>query len=156
MWLVCVGRRTSCDSCAFRNSNNFHTVHMPIPKFIKNFEFRNYRLCLEWPLECFAIFRGEMRRSLYCSSSNHQKSVSAHDKSKHNKPSPSSPESASCDSGSVHESQRQQLWLSLHRSHCHTCCVRFCFECFTISRGDKRRNRYVSPPQDSREGCHLN
>ena len=28
VWLVCVGRRTSCDSCAFRNSNNFHTVHM--------------------------------------------------------------------------------------------------------------------------------
>ena len=31
----------------------------------------------------------ENRRSLYCSSSNHQKSVSADDKSKHNKPSPS-------------------------------------------------------------------
>ena len=29
------------------------------------------------------------RRSLYCSSSSHQKSVSADDKSKHNKPSPS-------------------------------------------------------------------
>ena len=28
VWLVCVGRRTSCDSCAFRNSNNFHIVHM--------------------------------------------------------------------------------------------------------------------------------
>ena len=26
--LVCVGRRTSCDSCAFRNSNNFYIVHM--------------------------------------------------------------------------------------------------------------------------------
>ena len=31
----------------------------------------------------------ENRRSLYCSSSSHQKSVSADDKSKHNKPSPS-------------------------------------------------------------------
>ena len=38
----------------------------------------------------------ENRRNLYyCSSSSHQKSVSAHDKSKHNKPSPSSPEPTS-------------------------------------------------------------
>ena len=37
----------------------------------------------------------ESRRSLYCSSSSHQKSVSADDKSKHNKLSPSSPESTS-------------------------------------------------------------
>ena len=35
------------------------------------------------------------RRSLYCSSSSHQKSVFADDKSKHNKPSPSSPEPTS-------------------------------------------------------------
>ena len=28
VWLVCVGRRTSCDSCAFRNSSNFHIVQM--------------------------------------------------------------------------------------------------------------------------------
>ena len=142
----------------------------------------------------------ENRPSLYCSFSSHQKSVSAHDKSKHNKPSPSSPETnlltlalymshsggsfgyrciavtathAVCvfcvksvlqfperrgevstarppatkspfllmtnqnitspaphhqnqppDFGSVHESQQQQLRLSLHRSHRHTCCVR--------------------------------
>ena len=59
------------------------------------------------------------------------------------------------DSRSVHGSQRQQLWLSLHRSHRHTCFGRFCLECSTISRGDKRRNRYVSPPQDFRKGCHL-
>ena len=37
----------------------------------------------------------ENRASLYCSFSSHQKSVSADDKSKHNKPSPSSPEPAS-------------------------------------------------------------
>ena len=38
------------------------------------------------------------------------------------------------DSGSVHESQRQQLWLSsLHRSPRRTCCVRSCLECFTNS-----------------------
>ena len=37
----------------------------------------------------------ENRPSLYCSFSSHQKSVSAHDKSKHNKPSPSSPEPTS-------------------------------------------------------------
>ena len=30
------------------------------------------------------------------------------------------------DSGSVHESQRRQLRLSLHRSHRNTCCVCFC------------------------------
>ena len=37
----------------------------------------------------------ENRPSLYCSFSSHQKSVSADDKSKHNKPSPSSPEPTS-------------------------------------------------------------
>ena len=37
----------------------------------------------------------ENRPSLYCSSSSHQKSVSADDKSKHNKPTPSSPEPTS-------------------------------------------------------------
>ena len=37
-------------------------------------------------------------------------------------PSPE-PTSSLC---SVHESQRRQLWLSLHRSHRHTCCVWFC------------------------------
>ena len=161
----------------------------------------------------------ENRPSLYCSFSSHQKSVSADDKSKHNKPSPSSPEPTSwlwlctwvtaaaasaiaasqspqhmlcvfscqeCftiseerrgevstarppatkspfllmtnqnitslaphhqnqppDFGSVHESQQQQLRLSLHRSHRHTRCVE---ECFTIFRGEKRHNWYVSPP----------
>ena len=30
------------------------------------------------------------------------------------------------DSGSVHESQQQQVWLSLHGIHSHTYCVRFC------------------------------
>ena len=49
------------------------------------------------------------------------------------------------DSGSVHESQRRQLWLSLHRSHRHTCCVCFCLECFTIFR-EKRRSLSVRPP----------
>ena len=44
------------------------------------------------------------------------------------------------DSGSVHESQRWQLWLSLHCSHRHTCCVCFRLECFTIFRGEKRRS----------------
>ena len=41
------------------------------------------------------IFRGDKKRSLSCSSSGHQKSVSADDKSKHNKPSPLSPEPTS-------------------------------------------------------------
>ena len=65
---------------------------------------------------------------LPCSSPGHQKSASADDKSKPNKPSPSSPEPTS-DSGSVHGSQRQQLWLSLHRSHRVRFCVSsvFCF-----------------------------
>ena len=37
----------------------------------------------------------ENKRSFFCSPSSHQKSVSADDKSKHNKPSPSSPEPTS-------------------------------------------------------------
>ena len=78
--------------------------------------------CVCFCFRVFYNFRGEKRRSLYCSFSSHQKSVSADDKSKHNKPSPSSPEPTSC-FGSVHESQQEQLWLSLHRSHRHTCCV---------------------------------
>ena len=49
------------------------------------------------------------------------------------------------DSGSVHESQRRQLWLSLHRSQRHTCCVCFCFECFAIFRVN-RRSLSVRPP----------
>ena len=31
----------------------------------------------------------------------------------------------------------------------------FLFKVFYDFRGDKRRNRYVLPPQDFREGCHL-
>ena len=46
-------------------------------------------------LGCLTFCRGEKKRSLYCSSSDHQKSVSADDKSKHNKPSPLSPEPTS-------------------------------------------------------------
>ena len=46
-------------------------------------------------LGCLTFFLGEKKRSLYCSSSGHQKSVSADDKSKHNKPSPLSPEPTS-------------------------------------------------------------
>ena len=42
------------------------------------------------------------------------------------------PQSQTLDSGAVHESQRQQLWLSLNRSHRRTC-VRFCLECFTCA-----------------------
>ena len=53
----------------------------------------------------------ENRRSLYCSSSSHQKSVSADDKSKHNKPSPSI-------------TRTNLLTLALYMSHsgvkCHT------------------------------------
>ena len=45
-------------------------------------------------VRCHAKHENE-RRSLYCSSSSHQKSVSAYDESKHNKPSPSSPEPTS-------------------------------------------------------------
>ena len=51
--------------------------------------------CVCFCFRVFYNFRGEKRRSLYCSSSSHQKSVSADDKSKHNKPSPSSPEPTS-------------------------------------------------------------
>ena len=46
-------------------------------------------------LGCLTFFRGEKKQSLYCSSSGHQKSVSADDKSKHNKPSSLSPEPTS-------------------------------------------------------------
>ena len=58
---------------------------------------RSHRItcCVCFCFRVFYIFRGEKRRSLYCSSSSHQKSVSADDKSKHNKPSPSSPEPTS-------------------------------------------------------------
>ena len=42
------------------------------------------------------------------------------------------------DSGSVHESQRQKLWLSRHRSHRYTCGVCFCLECSTIFSGEGR------------------
>ena len=45
-------------------------------------------LCVCFCFRVFYNFRGEKRRSLYCSSSSHQKFVSADDKSKHNKPSP--------------------------------------------------------------------
>ena len=38
------------------------------------------------------------------------------------------------DSDSVHESQQQQLWLSLHRIHRHTYSVRFCYASSTIFR----------------------
>ena len=48
------------------------------------------------------------------------------------------------DSGSVHESQRRQLRLSLHRSHRNTCCVCFCFRVFYNFRGEKRRSLYCS------------
>ena len=48
------------------------------------------------------------------------------------------------DSGSVHESQRRQLRLSLHRSHRNTCCVCFCFRVFYNFQGEKRRSLYCS------------
>ena len=48
------------------------------------------------------------------------------------------------DSGLVHESQRRQLRLSLHRSHRNTCCVCFCFRVFYHFRGEKRRSLYCS------------
>ena len=51
--------------------------------------------CVCFCFRVFHNFRGEKRRSLYCASSSHQKSVSAGDKSKHNKPSLSSPEPTS-------------------------------------------------------------
>ena len=38
------------------------------------------------------------------------------------------------DSGSIHETQRQELfWLSLHRSHRRTCCVLFSLGCLTCA-----------------------
>ena len=42
------------------------------------------------------------------------------------------------DSGSIHKSQQQQLWLSLHSIHRNTYCVRFCYTSSTIFRGEKR------------------
>ena len=86
-------------------------------------------------VRCHMKYENE-RRSLYyyCWSSSHQKSVSADDESKLNKPSQSSPQNQTLDSGSVHESQRQQLfWLSLHCSHRRRCCVLFSLECFTCA-----------------------
>ena len=51
--------------------------------------------CVCFCFRVFYNFRGEKRRSLYWSSSSHQKFVSADDNSKHYKPSPSSPEPTS-------------------------------------------------------------
>ena len=50
------------------------------------------------------------------------------------------------DSGSVHESQRRQLRLSLHRSHRNTCCVCFVLECFTISEERRGEVSTAHPP----------
>ena len=50
------------------------------------------------------------------------------------------------DSGSVHELQWQQLWLSLHRSHRHTCCVRF-------YRKNRTRLDLLSIPQSGGKKC---
>ena len=98
--------------------------------------------CLCFCLRVFYNFRGEKRRSLYCSSSSHQKSVSANDKSKHNKPSPS-----------PLITRTNLLTLALCMSHSsssfgyrcimavtaiHAVCV--LEECFTIFRGEKRHN----------------
>ena len=66
MWLVCVSRRTSSDSCAFRIQivsilftclyiNNTLLADSEIHEFI-NFEFRNYRLRLESPLDRIELF----------------------------------------------------------------------------------------------------
>ena len=51
------------------------------------------------------------------------------------------------DSGSVHESQRRHLWLSLHRSHRNTymLCV-FLLECFTISEERRGEVSTARPP----------
>ena len=68
----------------------------------------------------------ENRPSLYCSFSSHQspflllminQNTTSPALHRQNQPP---------DSGSVHESQRRQLRLSLHRSHRNTCCVCFC------------------------------
>ena len=81
------------------------------------------------------------RPRVYCSSSSHQKSASADDKSKHNMPSPSSP-----------TTRTNLLTLALYTSHSsssfgyrciavtaiHAVCV--LEECFTIFRGEKRHN----------------
>ena len=107
--------------------------------------------CVCFYLDCFTIFRGEKRESLYCSSSSYQKSVSADDKSKHNKPSPLSPEPTSSLWLCTLVTAAAALALAASQSPPYVLCVL----CFTISRADKRRNRYVSPPQDFREGCHL-
>ena len=50
------------------------------------------------------------------------------------------------DSGSVHESQRRQLRLSLHRSHHITCCVCFCFRVFSISEERRGKVSTARPP----------
>ena len=63
------------------------------------------------------------------------------------------PQNQPPDSGSVHGSQRQQLWLSLHRSHR----VRFlCFKCFLlIPQGKEAAQLFFSPHQDFRDSRHL-
>ena len=57
------------------------------------------------------------------------------------------------DSGSVYESQRRQLWVSVHHSHRHLCCVCFCLECLTIFRGEKRRSLYCSSSSPQKSVC---
>ena len=72
-------------------------------------------------------------RSLYCSSSGHQsrfllmtiQNITSPALYHQNQPP---------DSGSVHESQQQQLWLSLHRIHRHTYYVCVFVKQFSVER----------------------
>ena len=100
-------------------------------------------------LECFTNFRGEKRRSLYCSSSSHQKSVFADDKSNTTSPALHH-QNQPPDSGSVRESQWQQLWLSLHRGHRHTyyaVCV-FVSRVFEILGQDFAKRAHFRPSEN--------
>ena len=72
------------------------------------------------------IFRGEKKRSLYTARPPATKSPFLL-MTNQNITSPTHfYQNHPPDSGSVHESQQQQVWLSLHGIHSHTYCVRFC------------------------------
>ena len=88
----------------------------------------------------------ENRPSLYCSSSRATKSPILLMTNQNTTRPALHHQNQPPDSGSVHESQRRKLRLSMHRSHRHTCCVCFCLECFTISEERKGEVSTARPP----------
>ena len=101
----------------------------------------------------------ENRPSLYCSFSSYQKSVSADDKSKHNKPSPSSPGQIKTQQAQPFITRTNLLNVALYMSHSggsfgyrciavtatHAVCV-FVLECFTISEERRGEVSTARPP----------